>query len=80
MTKHYLLALHERSARVFQRNGTHLNRWMSREDRQVLESKDVSKDPQKQVSLGTQRKGGGILPRKATNVVLTYSMFKRENL
>ena len=36
------------------------NRWMSRKDRQVLESKDVSKDPKKQVSLGTQREGGGI--------------------
>ena len=35
------------------------NRWMSREDRQVLESKDVPRDPKKQVSLGTQRGIGG---------------------
>ena len=35
------------------------SRWMSREDRQVLESKDVSKDTKKQVSLGTQRRGVG---------------------
>ena len=30
------------------------NWWMSHEDRQVLESKGVSKDPPKQVLLGTQ--------------------------
>ena len=29
------------------------NWWMSPEEWQVLESKDVSKDPKKQVSLGT---------------------------
>ena len=40
------------------------NQWMSCEDRQVLESRDVSKDPKEQVSLGTQwgtgMGGGGV--------------------
>ena len=31
------------------------NWWMSCEDKQVFESKDVSRDPKKQVSVGTQR-------------------------
>ena len=35
------------------------NWWMSPEEWQVLESKDVSKDAKKQVSLGTQRWVGG---------------------
>ena len=48
--------------------------WMSHEDRQVLESKDVSKDLQKQVSLGTQWEGG-ILPCKATNLVFLVILF-----
>ena len=33
------------------------NRWMSHEDRQVLETKDVSKDPKKQVLPGTRGVG-----------------------
>ena len=46
------------------------NRCMSCEDRQMLESKGVSKDPQKHVSLGTEWDGmGGILPCKAINLV-----------
>ena len=48
-------------------------RCMSCEDRQMLGSKDVSKDPKKHASLGTEWDGvGGILPCKAINLVFFY--------
>ena len=49
--------------------------WVSREDRQLLESKDMSKDPIKQVSLGTQREGGGVFCRARRQTLFCLLFF-----
>ena len=48
---------------------------LSCEDRQALESKGVSKDPQKQVSLGTQWGRGALLFCHAIQQTLLYFFF-----